>query len=367
MGNHYVSYTISIIICTRNRALDLRATLASLAQLDVPAGMCAELLVVDNGSQDQTAEVLRSLAGRCGKLSLRSLFVAEPGKARSLNHALASATGDVLLFTDDDVHPPTDWIDAISGPIRDGTADAVAGGIRLAPSLRRPWLAAAQRSWLASTEDLPKGIDHPLIGANMAVARQVFQRVPCFDPEVGPGALGHAEDTLFWLQVRQAGFRIATRLDIEVEHHLEPDRLSRKSFARQARKRGEFAAYVEHHWEHYRRRWPRLAFYRAALRLARVRVRHFPGWIAAPTMPAWELEPLEKYHARRCFLRERCREPNYECHGLARRDWSGSGSGTHPGDSALTPQPRSTLRPAQPDGVGGPVPGGMINSRMLKR
>ena len=305
-----------------------------------------ELIVVDNGSVDATGALLATVHAEDSRV--RAILQPDRGKSRALNLALAAARGDVLLFTDDDVAPPADWVGRMSEPIFSGTADAVAGGIRLAPSLHRPWLTAAQRGWLASTEDLPKGVEHPLIGANMAVARHVLQRVPCFDPEVGPGALGHAEDTLFWLQVRQAGFRIATRLDIEVEHHLDPGRLSRGSFARQACKRGEFAAYVEHHWEHYRRRWPRLAFCRAACKLAWLRARHFPGWITAPTMPAWELGLLERYHARRCLLRERRREPNYECHGLFRRDWSGSGSGTHSGGSALAPLPPSDLsaRPA---------------------
>ena len=309
---------ISIIICTRNRADRLRATLTALrAAISASPAPC-ELVVVDNGSADGTGRLLQR--ARSEDPHLFALACSEPGKSRSLNLALAAARGRVLLFTDDDVIPPADWIERMCEPIFTGTADAVAGGIRLAPSLHRPWLTAAQRSWLASTEDLPKNIDHPMIGANMAIGRHVLQRVPGFDPEVGPGARGHAEDTLFWLQVREAGFRIATRLDIETVHHLEPERLSRKAFMRQARKRGEFAAYVEWHWEHFRRRWPRLAFLRAAWQLALLRVRHFPTWIAAPTMPAWELEPMEKYHARRCYLRESHRPANYEHHGLVRRD-----------------------------------------------
>ena len=315
-----MQHTVSILICTRDRAADLRATLATFAELDVPVGVSAELLVIANGSRDQTAEVVKHFSDSCLRLKSRYLFVGTPGKSRALNVGIAASAGGVLMFTDDDVHVPPDWIERMCEPIFSGTADAVAGGIRLAPSLHRPWLTAAQRGWLASTEDLPKNIDHPMIGANMAIGRHVLQRVPGFDPEVGPGARGHAEDTLFWLQVREAGFRIATRLDIETVHHLEPERLSRKAFMRQARKRGEFAAYVEWHWEHFRRRWPRLAFLRAAWQLALLRVRHFPTWIAAPTMPAWELEPMEKYHARRCYLRESHRPANYEHHGLVRRD-----------------------------------------------
>lgn len=309
---------ISIIICTRNRVDYLLPSLVRLQEIMSVAPAACELIVVDNGSTDGTGGMLASV--QTGDQRVRTISFPKQGKSQALNRALTVARGEVLLFTDDDVIPPIDWIGQMSEPIFSCIADAVAGGIRLAPSLNRPWLTAAQRGWLASTEDLPKNIEHPLIGANMAIGRHVLRRVPGFDPEVGPGALGHAEDTLFWLQVREAGFRIATRLDIETVHYLEPHRLSRKAFLRQARKRGEFAAYVEHHWEHYHRRWPRLAFCRAALLLTWERAKHFPAWLAAPTMPAWELEPLEKYHARRCYLRELRREPNYDLHGLVRRD-----------------------------------------------
>jgi GT2 family glycosyltransferase len=112
----------------------------------------------------------------------------------------------VLLFTDDDVHPPIDWIEYMIAPILNEEADAVAGGIRIAPALKRPWLLPEHEMWLASTEYSGCPDWHPLIGANMAVHRRVFSKVGGFDPEIGPGALGHAEDTLFSLQMRRAGF-----------------------------------------------------------------------------------------------------------------------------------------------------------------
>ena len=48
----------SIIIVTRDRAEDLRLTLAAMGGLEVPAGFEVELLVIDNGSSDGTAEVV---------------------------------------------------------------------------------------------------------------------------------------------------------------------------------------------------------------------------------------------------------------------------------------------------------------------
>jgi glycosyltransferase involved in cell wall biosynthesis len=56
-----VSPLISIIICTRNRGNDLRWTLETIGELDVPSDLPAEVLVVDNGSTDRTHEVVHHI------------------------------------------------------------------------------------------------------------------------------------------------------------------------------------------------------------------------------------------------------------------------------------------------------------------
>ena len=55
----------------------------------------------------------------------------------------------------------------------------------------------------------PTAGDFDLTGANMAFARRVLDKVPGFDRELGPGGLGFCDDTLFSLQLRTAGFRLA--------------------------------------------------------------------------------------------------------------------------------------------------------------
>lgn len=69
---------VSIIICTRNRAKDLRQTLEAIGKVEAPAEMPAEVLVVDNGSTDETAEVARST--KLPRMSLR--YVREPRREK---------------------------------------------------------------------------------------------------------------------------------------------------------------------------------------------------------------------------------------------------------------------------------------------
>ncbi|THD68388.1 glycosyltransferase [Phenylobacterium sp.] len=47
-------FDVTIVVCTRDRCADLRTMLEHLAHAETPAGWRAELLVVDNGSSDET-------------------------------------------------------------------------------------------------------------------------------------------------------------------------------------------------------------------------------------------------------------------------------------------------------------------------
>ena len=67
---------VSIIVCTCNRAAALKNTLEALGKLRFPPEWAAELLVVDNGSGDDTARIVENAA--LGNMQVRYLF--EPGK-----------------------------------------------------------------------------------------------------------------------------------------------------------------------------------------------------------------------------------------------------------------------------------------------
>jgi glycosyltransferase involved in cell wall biosynthesis len=239
----------SILISTYNRAPHLKETLESLAKVCVPAGISCEVVVIDNRSTDSTAEVVRS--ARLPHLSVRYLYEARPGKSHALNQAIAATTSDILLFTDDDLRFPANWIEGMCAPIRFGGAHGVAGGVNPAPHLLHPHVEPFCYDLLAGTAGLDPVTPAQMVGANMAVAREVFHRVPVFDPEIGPAGLGSGEEALFTWQLREAGYRIATAFDVVVEHHFEESRLLRTSFVKLADKAGRSEAYVSYHWQHY--------------------------------------------------------------------------------------------------------------------
>ncbi len=308
---------VSIIITTRNRARFLRDTLHAIRPVIVPDGLEVELVVIDNDSSDETAEVVQSAA--FDRIAVRYICERNPGKCRALNRGLAETRGEVILCVDDDVHPPSGWIAGMCEPFVESGPCAVAGGVRLAPALERPWMTPLHRSWLADTSWLDESRPRGMVGANMAFSRDVLRRVPAFDPELGPGALGFGDEQLFASQLLEAGYRIVGRQRVCVEHHFEPSRLLRESWLDAARRRGRSQAYRGHHWEHWGARWvrPRLAL--AYARLAAWRLKHRRDPVAPEGCSEQELHLEFECALVRGHLREKSRPRNYEYHSLVKR------------------------------------------------
>ena len=305
---------ISIILCTHDRAKDLQATLRSLDGVMIPEGCECELLLVDNASADDTPQVIA--AARMTNMIVRRLREPKAGKSRAGNLGLTEARGDIFVFTDDDLRYPPDWLKAMSGPLRDGRCDAVTGAMRLAPHLERPWMGPMHRLWLAAPpEEAANKIN--LVGANMAIRREVLRRVPGFDPELGPGARGFGDDTLFGHQLLEAGYTIGT-VPLRTEHHFLPERLSRASFLDHAKKLGLSGAYTAHHWEHFQMRLPRLHLARKMVQLALWRRTHPAATAQAEGMHPGEMHHLRSLHLYGSSLVESRRPRNYQRHGLVK-------------------------------------------------
>lgn len=307
---------VSIIIVTRNRAGDLKLTLEALKALEVPDGMKVEVLVVDNGSTDDTVEAVRSV--KASSFQFRYLLEPAPGQTFGRNRGLAETTGNIILFTDDDVRPPCDWLLRMCDPIAGGVASAVRGGVRLAPNLVRPWMTDIHHSWLAATDHIVGGAEHGLVGANMGFSRSVLGRVPGFDTELGPGASGFADDDLFALQVQAAGFRIFDYSDVVIEHHFQESRLLRESWLKAAEQRGVSHAYVGHHWEHWGYRMGSLRAWRASWKLESWRKRN-PDKLTTEGCDCQEMDLIYHKAIVDAHVALHHQERKYDYHGLVKR------------------------------------------------
>src|SRR5262245_4534356 len=119
---------VSIVICTYDRCALLDRMLESLRALVVPPGVTWEVVVVNNGSDDDTTAVL---ARHAALLPLERVFEPALGLSRARNAGVAASSGDLLLFTDDDVRVSPTWMTAYLDAAREWPeATFFAGRIR---------------------------------------------------------------------------------------------------------------------------------------------------------------------------------------------------------------------------------------------
>ena len=186
--NSATQMDISVIVATYNRAGILKGTLESLAALR-PQGVTHEIIVVDNNSSDNTREVVEEFAQRA---PIRYLFEERQGKNHALNAAVEVAQGELLVFTDDDVFVPADWLDRYWAAAQAHTEADVFGGSVVArlPANAPQW---AHHPWLPfgaldlGSERRPLAPGKYFAGANMGV-RAANPAAP-IKSAAGPGGL----------------------------------------------------------------------------------------------------------------------------------------------------------------------------------
>ncbi|MEI6819394.1 MAG: glycosyltransferase family 2 protein [Verrucomicrobiota bacterium] len=319
LANPFVNMDCSIIICTRNRASALARTLQAFQQVKVPHDWQVEIIIADNGSIDQTATVAQSATHP----AIQILYLYEPqrGKSRAQNAAIAVACGEVLLFTDDDVEPAADWIELMARPLLENRCDAVTGRVLLAEELRRPWFTHMHKRWLSDIPEPKVNFQNTgLIGANMGIRREVFDQNGHFDEELGPGATGLGEETLLWMQMKEAGMRILPLNDTCVIHRPDASRLLRSNWLAAAARYGRTRAYLMHHWEHAPVPYPWLLLIWTQLKLSLRRLTCRSFRMDDEGCPDWEMSYLARISACRHYIGEADRPRNYQLPALRRKN-----------------------------------------------
>lgn len=309
---------VSIIICTCNRAESLKATLLSFGRVIIPSEYDAELIVVDNGSSDNTAEIAKSYAPDIFKTSI--VLEKKRGLDNARNTGICHSRGNVILFVDDDVHPNTEWLKSMLEPFSQNEIMGVAGGIHIAPHLERPWMKGKLRTYLAETDPTSVNQDDlTLTGGNMAFSRLVLNIIPEFDPQLDAGQTGFGGDTLFSFQMKKNGIPIiAASSESTLEHHFDPSRLSRASFISTSENIGKTGAYLDYHWSHNETPASSFSVAKAKLKLAIKRTLRHKRTLAPDGIEEWEMNAISEVAYQEQLLIEQKRPRNYEKYGLTR-------------------------------------------------
>ena len=221
-------FTVSI--CTRNRAKSLARTLTSILAAG-PVSCDWDLLITDNGSTDDTQEIVSSFIGR---LPIQLQIETRPGVANARNTATMAVRGEYMICTDDDVIVGPNWLKAYIDAFEKFPQTDLFGG-RILPVLQEPgprWFRAAssrltgllaERNFGDVPFVLPIHNDYIPYGANFAV-RTITQRMFPFDPRRGPGQQHFGEETTSFMSILKAGHQARWVPDAIVEHLISPER-----------------------------------------------------------------------------------------------------------------------------------------------
>jgi cellulose synthase/poly-beta-1,6-N-acetylglucosamine synthase-like glycosyltransferase len=192
---------VSVVVPAFNEAGVIAATVRSLAASDYPSAL--EIVVVDDGSTDQTAAVVE----RLGLPGVRVLRQDNTGKAGALNAAIASARHDIIVSVDADTVFERETVVLLVAALAAPGVGAVAGNTKVANRARR--LGRWQHIEYVIGFNLDRRLYDVLScmptvpGAVGAFRRRALEDVGLFSSET------LAEDTDLTIALNRAGWRVA--------------------------------------------------------------------------------------------------------------------------------------------------------------
>ena len=252
-----MTLSASAIVCTHNRGALLSRAILSLLHCDANRESF-EIVVVDNASTDDTAEVVRRLGHEHPRRDLRYVFENRLGLHHARHAGARAAQSPLLLYTDDDVEVDPGWVRAYIAAFAAHPEMVAAGGPAIPCWETDPpgWVAEIVASnWfclpLALIDRGPDFLlapDGDFFGLNMAVRSDALHRFGGFRPEmIGSAIVGSGEWGL-QMAMRQAGAPIGWVPGARVRHWVPRSRMQPGHFERWVRY--EATSLMFERWRH---------------------------------------------------------------------------------------------------------------------
>ncbi|RQW88744.1 MAG: glycosyltransferase [Geobacter sp.] len=247
---------LSVIIPTRNRAALLYNALESITKQTFPATRF-EVIIVDNGSTDATAEVCQHFKQRIPNLNYISAPL--PGLHNGRHAGLKESIGEILVYADDDIEAMPTWLEAIASSFRDPMV-ALVGGKILPKFENQPpeWVAALGKKtdsgwslgWYSILDfgDTEHEIPHEYVwGCNFSIRKNVLQQVGGFHPDSFPQEFikyrGDGE-TAVSQAIRNLGLKAFYNPKASVYHVVSQNRLTQEYIYQRAHNQGISDSYA---------------------------------------------------------------------------------------------------------------------------
>ncbi len=211
----------SVIVVARDRRDELATAIDSVIGQAPPNG-AVELIVVDDGSRDGTAEMLSARAEAAARAGGPALVVlrndAPQGPGRARNQAALRARGETLVFMDSDCRALPGWLAAIDAPLRDPAIGVVGGAEALDPE--EPALGRAIHFVLTSaltTGGLRGGAGAKIARYRPRASRRAVRRA-AFQAAGGFSGRFHGEDIDLSLRLAARGLALVHAPEARVHH-----------------------------------------------------------------------------------------------------------------------------------------------------
>jgi glycosyltransferase involved in cell wall biosynthesis len=219
---------ITVAICTYNRADLLFNAIESLCQQSLPASSF-EIIVVDNGSTDNTAEFVRDCQVKHPDYTIRSLTEGQRGLSSARNRAMQEAHGNYIAYLDDDARVSSEWLAQVMAAIGEERArplHCLGGPIQPFYTSSKPgWFRDVYESRSWGDEERLLRASESFSGSNMIWHRIDLLALGGFDERVGVTgqilSLGE-ETSVFvkaWQEIENPIMRYNPALTVE---HLVP-------------------------------------------------------------------------------------------------------------------------------------------------
>jgi glycosyltransferase involved in cell wall biosynthesis len=228
----------TVAIRTYNGAKRLPVVLDSLrSQIDTEA-IQWEVVVVDNNSDDHTAEMIREYQNHWQSgCELRYFFEPQQGAAIARRRAIQEARGKLIGFLDDDNVPASDWVSAAyrfgeANPQAGAYSSEIHGVFEVEPppnfQLIAFYLPIIERKKTHQFDTYKKGLPP---GAGLVIRKQAWiETVPDTLVLQGPvrqSLTAKGEDIEALRHIHNAGWQVWHNPDMHIDHHIPTWRLER--------------------------------------------------------------------------------------------------------------------------------------------
>ncbi len=217
----------SVIVCTYNQASSLSVVLAGLERQQFSDGEY-ELVVVDNNSSDRTRQVCEDAFKRIA-YPAKYVFEGHQGLSVARNRGVAEASGDIIIFTDDDARLPPDWLQNYATIYNEYGADCVYGRITVDWERGQPdWYSDNFKAMFVALDygqNAKKIVDyhHEFYGKNFSVRKEVLLALGGFDEKLGRigSRLFLGEETRIYKGLVSGGYVVIYAPILHVAHMLK--------------------------------------------------------------------------------------------------------------------------------------------------